>query len=289
MILLPAMAGGSSAKVLRIFRGASLSHRSARENRVARSLLDLVGNTPLVELPRLSPKPEVKLYAKLEGQNPTGSIKDRVALAMVEAAEPRAGPGAARADERQHRHLARAGRAPPGLPAHLRDARQRDRGAPPPAAPLRRRDRREPGRGRLERRRAPGAGARRAGAALPDALPVRERGQPTRPLRGHGRRDRRGARPRGRAGRRPRHRRHADGRRTAPARALPRRDRGRGRAASRRPGDGPALARGRLRAADPRRRRSSTASCSSRTPRRSPACTRCSTARASSPASPRER
>jgi cysteine synthase len=53
----------------------------------ASSLLDLVGNTPLVELPRLSPKPEVKLYAKLEGQNPTGSIKDRVALAMVEAAD----------------------------------------------------------------------------------------------------------------------------------------------------------------------------------------------------------
>ena len=49
-------------------------------------MLQLVGNTPLVELPRLSPKPEVKLYAKLEGQNPTGSIKDRVALAMVEAA-----------------------------------------------------------------------------------------------------------------------------------------------------------------------------------------------------------
>jgi [CysO sulfur-carrier protein]-thiocarboxylate-dependent cysteine synthase len=54
---------------------------------VASSLLDLVGNTPLVELPRLSPKPEVKLYAKLEGQNPTGSIKDRIALAMVEAAD----------------------------------------------------------------------------------------------------------------------------------------------------------------------------------------------------------
>jgi cysteine synthase B len=53
----------------------------------AASLLELVGNTPLVELPRLSPKPEVKLHAKLEGQNPTGSIKDRVALAMVEAAE----------------------------------------------------------------------------------------------------------------------------------------------------------------------------------------------------------
>src|SRR4051812_6078458 len=73
--------------MLRIFRGASLSQRFARENRVAGSLLELVGNTPLVELPRLSPKPEVKLYAKLEGQNPTGSIKDRVALAMVEAAQ----------------------------------------------------------------------------------------------------------------------------------------------------------------------------------------------------------
>jgi [CysO sulfur-carrier protein]-thiocarboxylate-dependent cysteine synthase len=53
----------------------------------ARSLLDLVGNTPLVELSRLSPKPGVRLYAKLEGQNPTGSIKDRVAKAMIEAAE----------------------------------------------------------------------------------------------------------------------------------------------------------------------------------------------------------
>jgi [CysO sulfur-carrier protein]-thiocarboxylate-dependent cysteine synthase len=50
-------------------------------------LLQLVGNTPLVELPRLATRPEIKLYAKLEGQNPTGSIKDRVALAMVEAAE----------------------------------------------------------------------------------------------------------------------------------------------------------------------------------------------------------
>jgi cysteine synthase len=64
-----------------------LSHRFARETGIPISLLELVGNTPLVELPRLSPKPEVRLYAKLEGQNPTGSIKDRVALAMVEAAE----------------------------------------------------------------------------------------------------------------------------------------------------------------------------------------------------------
>ncbi len=55
--------------------------------RTADSLLGLIGGTPLVELSRLSPKPAVRLYAKLEGQNPTGSIKDRVARAMVEAAE----------------------------------------------------------------------------------------------------------------------------------------------------------------------------------------------------------
>ena len=56
-----------------------------RSTTVVSSLLDLIGNTPLVELPRLSPE-GVKIYAKLEGQNPTGSIKDRVALAMVDAA-----------------------------------------------------------------------------------------------------------------------------------------------------------------------------------------------------------
>jgi [CysO sulfur-carrier protein]-thiocarboxylate-dependent cysteine synthase len=54
---------------------------------LAPSLLDLIGSTPLVELPRLSPKPSVRIFAKLEGQNPTGSIKDRVALAMIDAAE----------------------------------------------------------------------------------------------------------------------------------------------------------------------------------------------------------
>ena len=54
---------------------------------VAPSLLDLVGSTPLVELQRLSPNPAVRIVAKLEGQNPTGSIKDRVAKAMIDAAE----------------------------------------------------------------------------------------------------------------------------------------------------------------------------------------------------------
>jgi cysteine synthase B len=51
------------------------------------SLLDSVGRTPLVGLPALSPSPEVRLWAKLEDHNPTGSVKDRAALAMVLAAE----------------------------------------------------------------------------------------------------------------------------------------------------------------------------------------------------------
>lgn len=51
------------------------------------SLLDSVGHTPLVGLPRLSPSPNVRLWAKLEDRNPTGSVKDRAALAMIDAAE----------------------------------------------------------------------------------------------------------------------------------------------------------------------------------------------------------
>jgi len=50
-------------------------------------ILEAIGNTPLVGIQRLSPKPGVRLWAKLEGQNPTGSLKDRIALAMIEAAE----------------------------------------------------------------------------------------------------------------------------------------------------------------------------------------------------------
>lgn len=51
------------------------------------SLLDTLGDTPLVGLPRLSPSSDVRLWAKLEDRNPTGSVKDRPALAMIEAAE----------------------------------------------------------------------------------------------------------------------------------------------------------------------------------------------------------
>ncbi|UPK76280.1 cysteine synthase [Nocardioidaceae bacterium SCSIO 66511] len=51
------------------------------------SLLDSVGNTPLVGLPQLSPSPDVRLWAKLEDRNPTGSTKDRAALSMLVRAE----------------------------------------------------------------------------------------------------------------------------------------------------------------------------------------------------------
>ncbi len=51
------------------------------------NLLDSVGGTPLIGLPRLSPSPDVRLWAKLEDRNPTGSIKDRAALKMIEQAE----------------------------------------------------------------------------------------------------------------------------------------------------------------------------------------------------------
>jgi [CysO sulfur-carrier protein]-thiocarboxylate-dependent cysteine synthase len=67
VILLPAMAGG--------------------ERTLTPSLLETIGSTPLVELSHLAPHEGVALYAKLEGHNPTGSLKDRIAKAMIEAAE----------------------------------------------------------------------------------------------------------------------------------------------------------------------------------------------------------
>ena len=58
-------------------------------------IVEAIGNTPLVELKRLSPKPGVRIWAKLESYNPTGSVKDRVARALIEDAEERGaiGPG----------------------------------------------------------------------------------------------------------------------------------------------------------------------------------------------------
>jgi len=51
------------------------------------SIVDLIGNTPVIEVSELSPNPDVKIYAKLEGQNPAGSVKDRIAKSMILDAE----------------------------------------------------------------------------------------------------------------------------------------------------------------------------------------------------------
>lgn len=63
---------------------------------VVKSVLELIGNTPLVDVSALSPNRDVRLLAKLEGQNPGGSVKDRIALSMIEEAERtgRLAPGA---------------------------------------------------------------------------------------------------------------------------------------------------------------------------------------------------
>ena len=54
---------------------------------VYRNVLDLIGNTPMIDVSQLSPNPRVRIFAKLEGQNPGGSVKDRIALSMIDEAE----------------------------------------------------------------------------------------------------------------------------------------------------------------------------------------------------------
>jgi cysteine synthase B len=56
-------------------------------------IIDSIGDTPLVELKHCSPKPGVRLFAKLEGTNPTGSVKDRIVKEMVLDAESAVTPG----------------------------------------------------------------------------------------------------------------------------------------------------------------------------------------------------
>ena len=85
VVILPAMAGGVSSPRLD-FHG--MLSRPVREPRdCCPDMLGLVGNTPIVELKRIAPKEGVRIFAKLEYYNPTGSVKDRVAKAMIERAE----------------------------------------------------------------------------------------------------------------------------------------------------------------------------------------------------------
>ncbi len=148
-----------------------------------------IGNTPLVELPTFSPRPGVRLWAKLEGANPSGSVKDRIALAMLDAAEaagdlqPGTGAHHRRANQRQHRHRAGHARPSPRLPLPGGAARERQRRAAPAAGactaprslftPAERAS-----NGAIRRAQA---ARRRASRALLHALPVRQRGESAAP------------------------------------------------------------------------------------------------------------
>ena len=59
----------------------------AKGKNIGRNVLELIGNTPIVKINKLNPNPNVTIYAKLEGNNPGGSIKDRISLKMIEQAE----------------------------------------------------------------------------------------------------------------------------------------------------------------------------------------------------------
>ena len=74
-------------------------------------ILEAIGHTPLVEIPRMSPKPDVQLYAKLEMLNPTGSVKDRAAKYLIEDLE------AARPAPRGARSSSSRPRATPASPS----------------------------------------------------------------------------------------------------------------------------------------------------------------------------
>jgi len=108
------------------------------------NIVESIGNTPLVELPRLSPNPDVRIYAKLEGHNPTGSVKDRVAKSMIEAAEADGliQPGQTILEPTSgNTGIALAMICSQGLQVEGGNARQRHRGAGPVADDVRGGDR----------------------------------------------------------------------------------------------------------------------------------------------------
>jgi cysteine synthase len=93
--LLAAVSGGAAAAPLRPHDVAAPHDAAAPHGGRYPSIVEAIGHTPLVEIAGLSPKPSVRLFAKLEAMNPTGSVKDRVAKYLIEDLEQsgRLGPG----------------------------------------------------------------------------------------------------------------------------------------------------------------------------------------------------
>ena len=161
-------------------------------------IVQSIGNTPLVELQRLSPKPGVRIWAKLESRNPTGSVKDRVARALIEDAEEKGAiaPGQTILEPTSGNTgislamiCSRKGyRLKVVMPENVTPERTqllRD---------VRRRDRLLGGLEGLQRRGREGARDGRGRPLLLHALPVRQPGQPERALQRHGAGDPRRAR-----------------------------------------------------------------------------------------------
>ncbi len=158
--------------------------------RVHNSLTELIGDTPLLRLHKVTAGASAQVLAKIEYFNPGGSVKDRIAVRMVEAAEASGAAAAGRHDRRAHlgQHRRRAGhrRAGEGLPLRLRLPRQGGRRQDRGAARVRRGGRRLPLGGRagapgvlLLRLRPP----RRGDGGRLEARPVRQPRQPALALR----------------------------------------------------------------------------------------------------------
>ena len=184
-----------------------------RAQGIAEIVVDLVGDTPLVRLNRVVPAGGARVLAKMESLNPGGSVKDRIAVAMIEEAERdgRLQPGATIVEPTSGNTgigLAMVAAAR-GLPADPDDAGGHEPGAAPAAGPLRRRAAPDAGHRGHDRRGLRGAGAAARAPGLLHAAAVREPGQPGGPPADDRPRDpgadrRRDRRVRGRR----RHRRH---------------------------------------------------------------------------------
>ena len=202
-----------------------MSGESTLASRIAATAADAIGNTPLVALRRLTEGLGAEVVAKLEYLNPGGSVKDRIGVAMLDAAERDGaiGPGGRdrRADERQHRHRPGARLRRPRLRADPDPARGNEPRADEAPARLRRRGPRDA----VARRHGRGDRARRADRRRPrrvHAAAVLEPGQSRDPPPDDGRGDLARHRRRGRRARhRGRHRRHDHRRRRSAQGAAP--------------------------------------------------------------------